>query len=222
MEKRKLIVGLFSLATVGICAMFSCSKDPCDGVYCEHGYCLDGICECDPGWKGTYCDIPEQSYTFDCSNIYCVNGTCVDGVCECDPGWTGEACDVQKTPSKIIIDSIAVKIEYSSYDDGLGDNNPDIYIKLYDGNGLLIYESGYINDMLSGFWYIYIPPYSIETANVAGEWFIELYDYDQLSANDYYGGIRGTIYDSNNGFPSVISWSAANGISVKYYVRYQW
>ena len=36
--------------------IFSCSKDPCEGITCANGDCNDGSCACDIGWKGERCD----------------------------------------------------------------------------------------------------------------------------------------------------------------------
>ena len=49
--------------------------------------CVDGICNCDAGFVGEFCEV-----NFDeCSNDPCANGICIDGInsfeCQCDDGF---------------------------------------------------------------------------------------------------------------------------------------
>ena len=49
--------------------------------------CIDGICNCDAGFVGEFCEV-----NFDeCSNDPCANGICMDGInsfeCQCDDGF---------------------------------------------------------------------------------------------------------------------------------------
>ena len=68
---------------------------PCDGVDCgENGTCGGGICECDAGWEGEFCNEEID----ECDPNPCLNGgTCVDGdnafTCNCALGWEGPLCD---------------------------------------------------------------------------------------------------------------------------------
>jgi len=39
-----------------ICFLGACN-DPCDDVNCNNGQCDEGICKCDEGYDGTFCDI---------------------------------------------------------------------------------------------------------------------------------------------------------------------
>jgi len=37
--------------------MISCGEDdPCDGVVCENGQCINGICDCEEGYEGVFCN----------------------------------------------------------------------------------------------------------------------------------------------------------------------
>ena len=41
--------------------------NPCDGVDCgSHGDCVDGVCECDDGWQGEFCDEQDLCFGVGC------------------------------------------------------------------------------------------------------------------------------------------------------------
>ncbi len=58
--------------------------DNCSG----QGVCGNGNCSCDPGWTGTFCQLPV------CPNNCSGNGLCDDSMkaCNCSQGFTGECC----------------------------------------------------------------------------------------------------------------------------------
>ncbi|KAM3723400.1 Teneurin-1 [Dirofilaria immitis] len=72
-----------------------CEIPNCNG----HGQCNQfGDCECDIGWKGTFCDKK------DCKDPYCSgHGVCHNEKCYCEDGYRGEKCD-QIYPSENYID----------------------------------------------------------------------------------------------------------------------
>ena len=62
------------------------SADPCAGVNCNNGRCSGGLCTCDSGYSGTYCD--QNDCLGNCNNGYCSGGTCV-----CNSGYSGTQCN---------------------------------------------------------------------------------------------------------------------------------
>jgi hypothetical protein len=55
------------------------SADPCTNIQCgEGGNCVDGVCICEPGWRGPFCDVREED------GLHCVQ---LDGcVAACGSG----------------------------------------------------------------------------------------------------------------------------------------
>ena len=56
----------------------------------DHGSCDSsrGVCECDLGWHGAWCQHKE------CAHGCGSQGWCSHGDCICDAGWTGERCEL--------------------------------------------------------------------------------------------------------------------------------
>ena len=50
-------IGILALSCMFLLGQESWLPDPCTGVDCgEHGTCVEGICECDFGYEGEFCD----------------------------------------------------------------------------------------------------------------------------------------------------------------------
>ena len=66
----------------------------CGGA--AQGSCVKGTvvgCECQPGWTGVSCSIPECGAHLE-SKVCSGNGTCRFGVCGCDSGFSGVYCQL--------------------------------------------------------------------------------------------------------------------------------
>lgn len=91
-------------------------KSPCDYKPCLHGDCvfvsdetspsrMDFICNCFPGWNGTFCEINTHGCSTykECKNggtCFYMNGTLPGryGVCLCPEGFNGSFCDTAIDP----------------------------------------------------------------------------------------------------------------------------
>lgn len=65
---------------------------PGDGTCSGHGSCNDGVCTCDPFWRGKACDMRLAVIIPDCPGDCSMRGTCLNGTCMCDPMWDGVDC----------------------------------------------------------------------------------------------------------------------------------
>lgn len=158
-----------------------------------------------------------------CDTIVCVKGDCVNGTCDCDEGWSGSDCSNQITPSKIKITGIKLT-RFPATDNGGGwdvSSAPDIFVEIsYNGTGifesLLYYDADYTQEYT-----FTINPY-IELNNVTSQYTIRLYDYDDLDANDWMGGINFTPYFSTNGFPTTKTLDADGDVAFEVTYSYVW
>ena len=131
-----------------------------------------------------------------CSSSNCINGTCVNDVCVCDYGWTGERCDQKKTLRYIYIDSITVLHRYNNYDDGLFDDYPDLYVKIYDGIGQYIYTTSVEYDARPNKYYTFdLVPDNVSSSNVTGNWTFKVYDRDSNTSDDLLMNASVELYD---------------------------
>ncbi len=96
-----------------------------------------------------------------------------------DNNWTGA----------FILDNVNISsISSSWWYTFIGDENPDLYIKIYDGNSNLVYDASYINNTH--------PPVSYNNLNlilVNPPYTLEIWDYDAVGSHDYGGSYSVTI-----------------------------
>ncbi|HRI01987.1 MAG TPA: calcium-binding EGF-like domain-containing protein [Saprospiraceae bacterium] len=76
--------------------IFSCKKDPCEGISCLNGgACNDGTCVCPDGYSGQFCEKKVDP----CLTLTCLNGGyCENGACKCPPGYYGKNCELKVDP----------------------------------------------------------------------------------------------------------------------------
>lgn len=219
-----------SITTVFVFAALlnGCQQDPCEDTICLNGgVCVDGDCECINGYTGVNCGTPPL--VDPCEGITCLNGgTCANGSCVCAEGYTGANCSQQVTPTAIRITSIRVD-QFPPLDGGddwdgafCGGANPDLFVTLDDGQGEF-FTSGMYTDAIPGNTYTFSNGLPTQTYNVNGNFAVRLYDNDTggCAPSDYMGGLQGSIYSSNNGFPSSIRfYNASAQIDVTMQVQY--
>ncbi len=141
----------------------------------------------------------------------------------CPTGYTGSSCSTQITPSKIIVSKIEV-IRFPATDaNGAGwdlTSGADIYPEI-SYNGSVVYTSStYYTDANPNSIYVFDLSPSFDVHNPLSTYTIRLYDYDNLDADDYMGGITFTPYESSNNFPSVITIDAGGAVAFKLHLTY--
>ncbi len=68
--------GLLLMSLCFLLALSSC-EDDCDSVTCQYdGVCNDGVCECEPGFEGEFCEILTRESTTGNFNL---SSSCDDG-----------------------------------------------------------------------------------------------------------------------------------------------
>ncbi len=76
-----------------------------------------------------------------CEDVSCQHGgSCVKGDCECPPNYWGAFCGEEKTPTKVLIQSVIVGGFKSTNQNGLPwdlTSNPDVYLEFYQDNAFL-------------------------------------------------------------------------------------
>ena len=143
-----------------------------------------------------------------CENSLCLNGgVCMEGSCDCPDKFTGPDCSEQKTPDKIEIRSIQVTNFPGSNEGTAWDINdgPDLYFRLYEGETPLaqpmipVDDADYLQDH-----FFFVD--QIFMKNVLNEHSLQLRDYDAEDDDEILGEVKFIPYESNNGFPAVITW----------------
>ena len=162
-----------------------------------------------------------------CDKTACLNGGhCANGECICPEGYGGADCSQPITPKKIKISKIEVT-KFPATDNGAGwdlTSGPDIYLQLLKGDASIWKSSttyDYQNADPSKVYSFDITP-SVDLTDPQDQYTIILYDYDDLDAADFMGGIVFTAYVKSKGFPSVITLDAGGTVAFKLHVSYTW
>jgi hypothetical protein len=160
-----------------------------------------------------------------CENISCLNGGyCANGDCVCPQGYTGPDCSQQITPSKIRITKIEVT-RFPATDNGAGwdlTSGPDILPTILLGSNVIWDSPTYFQNASAGSTYTFTPSPAVELTSPTSQYTIRLFDFDELDANDFMGGILFFPYSSSNKFPSVLTLDAGGAVAFKLYLSYVW
>ncbi len=217
-------ISILMFVFLSLTTLYSCKKDPCDGKVCLNGgVCVDGTCLCSNGYSGPNCATPPTPPD-PCLNVTCLNGGyCSNGQCVCPQGYTGSNCSVQVTPTQMRITKIEV-IRFPATNGGAGwdlTSGPDIY-PLINLNGTTIWDSpNYTENANPNSVYTFTPNPAIAISPV-NQYSIILYDYDDLDADDFMGGINFVPYSSTGGFPTTRVVDAGGSVAFRLTFSYSW
>ncbi len=211
---KNSIQTLILLAFIAVC-FTSCEENPCEDVFCLNGGdCFEGECKCPSGYSGKNCDYYDECHGLQCEN----NGFCSNGSCICPTGYNGIHCQNQLTIKRVELTKLEL-INFPQYTesgvnwDGYpeGHELPDIFLRVYQDNNLLLTTNYYNNCHPSGT-YVYDDDLPTSISSINSNMRIELWDMN--------GGLLGGprlmcgyyFYLSNykNGFPSPIELYNSN------------
>jgi len=136
---------------------------------------------------------------------------------------------VLNQPTKLNLTKLALTAYPVTESDGGGwdvSDGPDLMFKVTDDNGTNYFESGIIYDATSSSLpYAFSNGLPLEITDLSHKYLIQIYDYDDLNANDWMGGFYFTPSDyfpSDGGsYPETISFSSEN-TDVKFTITIGW
>lgn len=130
----------------------------------------------------------------------------------CPARYTGSNCDEQITPVGIMLNSVEV-LNYRTTDNGAGwdlTSGPDCYISIiHDGVSIFSSKANFKQNAVGAF----TIPVNILLSDVNDIYRIQLFDYDDLDADDFMGEVNWLFYSSLDGFPGVVNFTCANCIT---------
>ena len=158
------------------------------------------------------CSSDSDSSTPACTPIPCLNGgtTNANCGCNCPQGFTGANCSTLVTPTTVKITKIKVK-KFPDANNGSWWDTPnsdaDIFLTVENSASTVIYTyypNYYLNATgLGTVTYDFVPATPINLTNVTSNYFINLYDYDSLTANDFITLLAFTPFStSQTSFPT--------------------
>lgn len=160
-----------------------------------------------------------------CGDNYCYNGgVCVNGECDCPSGWTGLRCSKQVTPTKVRISKILIT-RFPQYDNGSSwdiGSGPEVYIEITKEKEKVHEQPTVFENAESGKTYLYEPTSFIDLTDPTARYTISLYDYDDLSADDWMGGVLFYPYSSTGGFPEKMVLDAGGNVAFEMWLSYVW
>lgn len=165
---------------------------------------------------GTLCCTKEVKDP--CAGKTCENGgNCFDGSCNCVGLWKGEHCTEQITPILLTVGSVQITEMPPTDTNGAGwdiSSGPDVYVVVkQNGTVLLNTSDSWVQNATKGVLWNEGFSTNFAVAPVT----VEVWDHDDLDADDYMGGITGPLYFSTNNFPtSVILQCGICTVEVKF------
>tara|TARA_B110000238_G_C15971430_1_gene371940 strand:- start:103 stop:660 length:558 start_codon:yes stop_codon:yes gene_type:complete len=160
-----------------------------------------------------------------CEGVVCENGgDCINGDCDCLEGYDGPSCGSQITPSRIRILSITIakfplfEEDGSSWDIG---SAPDLTLAFSRGSTLIHEQPTQFKNATGENSYRYTPSTPIDITSPNDRHVISLYDYDDLGANDFMGGVEFTPYNNQNDFPESLDVTFGN-VGFVFQLGYDW
>ena len=198
-----------------------CKKDPCANTYCRNGgTCFQGDCDCPAGYRGLQCETYDACLLLSCLN----GGTCVSGFCNCLTGYSGTNCGTVLTPVSMTITKIVLN-DFPPSDGGFywdpASGAPDIYLSVNLGITANTNEftSGTQMNAADGISITYTNLFPITLTFPDNNYTIGLWDWDDLDADDFMGGIYFTPNNHDTGFPSEFSLTTAS-IDMRLFVTW--
>lgn len=204
----------FLIVCLGL-MMSGCSKDDDD-------YSAPGSSNGNSG--GTNNSGPEKVGCQKASKTCQNGGKCLeDGSCDCSNGYKGDYCENEKQPSSIEITKIKVR-DWPFYTNNGEEWDywsccPEMYVELVNNAEVTKLSANHVDDANKGKTYTYTSDLPYQVVDVSSEYTLELWDYDESSADDYMGGVYFTFYNEGNDFPNSLEISAG-GITYEVEVNY--
>ncbi len=191
---KSRVLALF--VTAALFAMNACKSDPCKDVECLNGStCNEGVCDCLPGYSGTFCADYDSCHDVTCEN----GGVCVGGTCDCPEGYEGSDCSELSVPSAMVVSEVRLT-SYPDNDAGVAwdfAGRPDIYFEINVGASQLYKHHSPKFDVGPS----EIVTYSgmvLEFTDVTSTHTFKIYDQDTPDPDQEMGSVDFTPWDDGN------------------------
>jgi hypothetical protein len=167
-----------------------------------------------------------------CVPIACLNGgtSTADCGCDCPTGFTGSNCDTQVTPTQVKITKIRVTkfpdTNNGNYWDTFPNSDADIYLTLENSSSVTIFDSPtyFQNATSNGVnYYDFVPTTPIIITNVLSPYFMYIYDFDAVGADELMDFYVFNPYSSSGGFPTTKTFTnSSSTFSFQLTLEYVW